>query len=74
MILATAPDGKAMGTLIDGLGAGGKLIIVGASADPFSVSSVQLIVKRKRSWAGRPELPWTPRTRSDSRRLMACAR
>jgi D-arabinose 1-dehydrogenase-like Zn-dependent alcohol dehydrogenase len=44
-ILATAPDGKAMGSLIDGLGAGGKLIIVGVSADPFSVSSLQLIGK-----------------------------
>lgn len=45
VILATAPDGKAMGSLIDGLGAGGKLIIVGVSADPFSVSSLQLIGK-----------------------------
>jgi D-arabinose 1-dehydrogenase-like Zn-dependent alcohol dehydrogenase len=35
VILATAPDGKAMGSLIDGLGVDGKLIIVGASAEPF---------------------------------------
>jgi D-arabinose 1-dehydrogenase-like Zn-dependent alcohol dehydrogenase len=46
-ILATAPDGKAMGSLIDGLGAGGKLVIVGASPDPFAVSSFQLILTRK---------------------------
>jgi len=46
-ILATAPDGKAMGNLIDGLGAGGKLVIVGASPDPFAVSSFQLILTRK---------------------------
>jgi D-arabinose 1-dehydrogenase-like Zn-dependent alcohol dehydrogenase len=46
-ILATAPDGKAMGNLIDGLGAGGKLVIVGASPDPFAVSSFQLIPTRK---------------------------
>jgi D-arabinose 1-dehydrogenase-like Zn-dependent alcohol dehydrogenase len=47
VILATAPDGKAMGTLIDGLGAGGRLVIVGASADPFAVSSLQLIMARR---------------------------
>jgi D-arabinose 1-dehydrogenase-like Zn-dependent alcohol dehydrogenase len=47
VILATAPDGKAMGSLIDGLGVGGQLIIVGASQDPFAVSSLQLIMPRK---------------------------
>ncbi len=46
-ILATAPDAKAMGTLVDGLGVNGKLVIVGASADPFAVSSFQLIGARK---------------------------
>lgn len=34
MILATAPDGNAMGGPIDGLAVGGRLVIVGASADP----------------------------------------
>ncbi|HME73823.1 MAG TPA: alcohol dehydrogenase [Myxococcota bacterium] len=53
VILATAPDGKAMGSLIDGLGVGGRLVIVGASADPFAVSSLQLIMVRK-SIAGWP--------------------
>jgi D-arabinose 1-dehydrogenase-like Zn-dependent alcohol dehydrogenase len=53
VILATAPDGKAMGTLIDGLGVDGKLIIVGASTEPFAVSSLQLIMARK-SVAGWP--------------------
>jgi D-arabinose 1-dehydrogenase-like Zn-dependent alcohol dehydrogenase len=47
VILATAPDGKAMGSLIDGLGRDGKLVIVGVSADPFAVSSLQLIGARK---------------------------
>ncbi len=47
VILATAPDSKAIGTLVDGLGTGGKLVIVGASPDPFSVTSVQLILARK---------------------------
>ena len=47
VILATAPDGKSIGTLIDGLGVDGKLITVGASTEPFAVSSVQLIMVRK---------------------------
>ncbi len=47
VILATAPDGKAMGGLIDGLGVDGKLIIVGASTEPFAVSSLQLLMARK---------------------------
>jgi D-arabinose 1-dehydrogenase-like Zn-dependent alcohol dehydrogenase len=47
VILATAPDGKAMGSLIDGLGVDGRLVIVGVSAEPFAVSSLQLIMVRK---------------------------
>jgi D-arabinose 1-dehydrogenase-like Zn-dependent alcohol dehydrogenase len=47
VILATAPDGKAMGTLIDGLGVNGKLMVIGASTEPFAVSSVQLLLARK---------------------------
>jgi D-arabinose 1-dehydrogenase-like Zn-dependent alcohol dehydrogenase len=46
-ILATAPDTKGMGTLVDGLCAGGKVVVVGASAEPFGVSSFQLIGGRK---------------------------
>jgi D-arabinose 1-dehydrogenase-like Zn-dependent alcohol dehydrogenase len=42
-ILATAPDAKSFGPLVDGLGVKGRLVIVGASADPFAVSSLQLI-------------------------------
>ncbi|MGH2396441.1 MAG: alcohol dehydrogenase [bacterium] len=47
VILATAPDSKAMSALIDGLGVGGKLLVVGASADPISVTPIQLIGKRR---------------------------
>ena len=47
VILATAPDNKAIGSLVDGLAVDGKLVIVGASADPFAVSSLQLIGARK---------------------------
>jgi len=36
-----------MGTLIDGLSVNGKLVIVGASPEPFAVSSFQLIGARK---------------------------
>lgn len=43
VILATAPDPKAIGSLVDGLGVRGTLVIVGASAEPFAVSSFQLI-------------------------------
>jgi D-arabinose 1-dehydrogenase-like Zn-dependent alcohol dehydrogenase len=52
VILATAPDSKAMSTLIDGLGVGGQLLVVGASADPISVTPVQLIMGRRsiRGW------------------------
>jgi D-arabinose 1-dehydrogenase-like Zn-dependent alcohol dehydrogenase len=46
-ILATAPDGRAMGSLIDGLGVDRKLVIVGASAEPFAVSSLPLLMARK---------------------------
>ena len=34
VILATAPDPKAIGALVDGLGVRGRLVIVGASAEP----------------------------------------
>jgi D-arabinose 1-dehydrogenase-like Zn-dependent alcohol dehydrogenase len=43
VILVTAPDSKAIGALADGLGVRGRLVIVGASAEPFAVSSIQLI-------------------------------
>src|SRR2546428_9690579 len=47
VILATAPNSKAMSDLIDGLGVGGKLLVVGASADPISVTPIQLIGQRR---------------------------
>ena len=47
VILATAPDGKAMGALVDGLGVGGRLVVVGASPEPLAVSSLQLIMARR---------------------------
>jgi len=52
VILATAPSGKAMTALIDGLGTDGKMVVVGASAEPIQVTPLQLIVGRKglRGW------------------------
>jgi len=43
-ILATAPDSKAMSSLIDGLAPTGKFVVVGISSDPIAVSPLQLIV------------------------------
>jgi len=48
VILATAPSGKAMSSLVGGLGANGTLVVVGASTDPIEVSPIQLIFGRKR--------------------------
>lgn len=47
VILATAPSGKAMSGLIDGLGVNGRLLVVGASAEPIEVTPVQLIGRRR---------------------------
>ena len=43
VILATAPNSKAMSELVDGLGANGKLMVVGATFDPIEVTPIQLI-------------------------------
>lgn len=52
VILATAPDSKAISALVDGLGPDGKLVIVGASAEPITVTPLQLIFTRRtiRGW------------------------
>ena len=53
VIVATAPNSKAMTTLVDGLGPRGKMVIVGATMDPIEVSPVQLIRGSKsiQGWA-----------------------
>jgi len=52
-ILATAPSGKAMSSLIAGLGPNGTLIVAGAPADPLEVPAFGLITGKKRiqGWA-----------------------
>jgi len=43
VIIATAPSSKAMSEIIDGLAPNGKLIVIGATADPIEVTPFQLI-------------------------------
>ncbi len=47
VILATAPNSKAMSELINGLGPNGKLMVVGATVDPIEVTPLQLITGSK---------------------------
>jgi D-arabinose 1-dehydrogenase-like Zn-dependent alcohol dehydrogenase len=53
VILATAPNSKAMSELIDGLGPNGKLVVIGATFDPIEVTPVQLITGSRtiQGWA-----------------------
>jgi D-arabinose 1-dehydrogenase-like Zn-dependent alcohol dehydrogenase len=53
VILATAPNSKAMSALIDGLAPNGKLVVVGATFDPIEVTPAQLIfgTKTVQGWA-----------------------
>jgi len=53
VILATAPSSKAMSDVIDGLGPNGRLVVVGASFDPISVTPIQLITGSRaiQGWA-----------------------
>lgn len=57
VILATAPNSKAMSELIDGLGPHGKLMVIGATTDPIEVTPLQLIAGSKSIqgwWSGIP--------------------
>jgi D-arabinose 1-dehydrogenase-like Zn-dependent alcohol dehydrogenase len=47
VILATAPNSKAMSALFNGLGRNGKFIVVGVAFDPIEVTPVQLITGTK---------------------------
>ena len=59
-ILATAPNSKAMSQLVDGLGANGKLIVVGVEFAPIEVTPVQLIM------GGRSIQGWNTGTPADA--------
>jgi D-arabinose 1-dehydrogenase-like Zn-dependent alcohol dehydrogenase len=47
VLLATAPNAKAMSDTIDGLAVGGKLLIVGAPFEPMEVSVPSLLLSRR---------------------------
>jgi D-arabinose 1-dehydrogenase-like Zn-dependent alcohol dehydrogenase len=53
VILATAPNSKAMSALIDGMGANGRLMVVGATMNPIEVTPIQLIMGMRniQGWA-----------------------
>lgn len=64
LILATAPDSKAISDLVNGLGPNGKLVVIGASPEPLSISPLQLIAG-SRKVAG-----WSSGTAQDSEDTM----
>jgi D-arabinose 1-dehydrogenase-like Zn-dependent alcohol dehydrogenase len=45
--LATAPDAKSISSLVGGLAADGKLLVVGAAQEPLSISALDLIGARR---------------------------
>ncbi len=47
VILATAPDSKAMAALVGGLAPGGKLVIVGVSPEPLNISLMDIVLARR---------------------------
>ncbi|MGB6484000.1 MAG: alcohol dehydrogenase [Candidatus Acidiferrales bacterium] len=60
VILATAPNSKSMSELFDGLGANGKMVVVGAAPEPIEVAPIQLIR------GGRSLQGWASGTAADS--------
>lgn len=60
VILATAPSADAISAVVDGLGVGGTLLLVGATTEPIEVASLQLIAGRKKL------LGWPSGTARDS--------
>jgi D-arabinose 1-dehydrogenase-like Zn-dependent alcohol dehydrogenase len=65
VILATAPNSQLMTKLIDGLGRGGVLLVVGADPQPIQVSPYQLIGARRRIQG------WPSGTAKDSEETLA---
>jgi D-arabinose 1-dehydrogenase-like Zn-dependent alcohol dehydrogenase len=65
VIVATVTDARAMSAVLGGLGVNGKLIILGAPANPLEISAIPLILGR-RSIAG-----WPSGTSIDSQDTLA---
>jgi D-arabinose 1-dehydrogenase-like Zn-dependent alcohol dehydrogenase len=57
VILATAPSGRSITPLINGLGVDGRLVVVGAEGTPIEVSPLQLIGARRSVSVWRPGQP-----------------
>jgi D-arabinose 1-dehydrogenase-like Zn-dependent alcohol dehydrogenase len=53
VILATVTNGKAISSVVEGLATNGKLVVLGAAADPIQVSSIALL-RARRSITGWP--------------------
>jgi D-arabinose 1-dehydrogenase-like Zn-dependent alcohol dehydrogenase len=47
VVLATVTNGDAMSAVLGGLGVNGKLIIVGAAAEPLQVPGIPLLMGRR---------------------------
>lgn len=60
VVLATAPDSKAISALIDGLAPRGTLMVVGAGMESLTVTPVQLIFgsRNVRGWASGSAIDW----------------
>ena len=65
IVLATVPSGKAMSAVLGGLAVDGKMIVLGAPADPLEVPAILLIMER-RSIVG-----WPSGTSLDSQDTLA---
>jgi D-arabinose 1-dehydrogenase-like Zn-dependent alcohol dehydrogenase len=65
LVLATAPNGDAIASTIDGLKPRGKLLIVAAPSDPMKISALPLVISRQ-SIAG-----WPSGTSIESEETMA---
>jgi alcohol dehydrogenase len=67
VILATAPNAKAISALVAGLGIGGCLLIVGAPFEPIAIGAIDLISRTARVQG------WASGTAADSTDAMAFA-
>jgi len=65
VILATVTSGKAMSAVLGGLGVDGRLVVVGASADPLEVPTLPLLFGR------RSIMGWPSGTSIDSQDTLA---
>jgi propanol-preferring alcohol dehydrogenase len=60
LILATAPDAKAISALVGGLAPKGELLIVGVPQEPISISAMQIVGGKQRiqGWPSGSSIDW----------------